>query len=228
MNGVLYLQLDCVAWTWRLFRCLFSKPELLGKPSPICPVAQEPGNAPPDGVENGSEKLPSNRAEDVNDQAGANGSRAPRRFMGVMGVTNDVNGANDGDKKADKADAIATCGVWGVPVPTVVQAVRTLSSPPFLKRGILTVTAGVATTAASNGSGDGGSYSLRLQLAAISVLRVLVSGNGAEYVSRASAAMSSENSGLKEVGEVEAQVMFRGLAEEKDFRDSGEEKIREG
>lgn len=72
-----------------------------------------------------------------------------------------------------------------VPVSTVVRTVQTLSSPPFLPRGA-GVSGDVGRPRADGG--DGGSCPTRLQLAAISVLRELVSGQGAEYVVKATAA----------------------------------------
>lgn len=63
----------------------------------------------------------------------------------------------------------------------VVRAVRTLSSPPFLRRG-------VSSVERRGKERESGCCPLRLQLAAVSVLRALVSGGGAEYVVAATAA----------------------------------------
>lgn len=85
-----------------------------------------------------------------------------------------------------------------VPVSMIVRAVRTLSSPPFLRRG--------GVTDAANQRGVGGSdIPPRLQLAAISVLQVLVSGQGAEYVVKATAAASAGREAEPEEGEVDGE-----------------------
>lgn len=68
-----------------------------------------------------------------------------------------------------------------VPVSMVVRAVRTLSSPPFLRRG-------VASVGRRGKERENGGCPPRLQLAAVSVLKALVSGDGAKYVVMATAA----------------------------------------
>ena len=75
----------------------------------------------------------------------------------------------------------------GVPVSLIVRAVHTLSSPPF--------TPWKAGAGRGGGRGAGSACSPRLQLAAVSVLRVLVSGEGAGYVSKMTAAAAAEGVG---------------------------------
>lgn len=74
----------------------------------------------------------------------------------------------------------------GVPVAMVVHAVRTLSSPPFLQR----VGDSEAGSLRGGGRDADNKCPLRLQLAAISALRELLSSKGGEYVMRATAAMT--------------------------------------
>lgn len=133
--------------TLLLVRCLFSRPELLGSPSPT--DNSKTPSAPEIGLENGAD-------------------------MGEVDV-------------GSPTESPAGGGATGVPVSMVVRAVRTLSSPPFLKR--------VGDSEA--GSVKGGrrdaddSCPLRLQLAAISALGELLSSKGGEYVMRATAAMAA-------------------------------------
>lgn len=77
------------------------------------------------------------------------------------------------------------------PVSMVVWAVRTLSAPPFLCTGA----ADKPGSPAAEGNGGSGGCSPRLQLAAISVLRELVSGDGAKYVLAATAMGMTSSSG---------------------------------
>lgn len=144
------------------YRCLFSRPVLLGEPIS--------GNVPQNYAENGLK----NGAEEG--YAAANGTTAS-----PVGAVNTVNG---------KANPVppSCSGVYSVsvPVPAVVRAIRTLSSPPFLRRGIQ------SSPSSSNKTNNDG-FTLRLQLAAISVLKVLLSGDGADYMLRASVAMSADN-----------------------------------
>lgn len=144
-----------------LFRCLFSRPELLGEPSSVAilsPTAETTTTpAPENSLENGAEE---------------------------------VNADNNPNEALVAGESVSI-----VPVSMVVRAVRTLSSPPFLRRG------GGPDVGKLRGGGGGG-IPPRLQLAAISVLRVLLSGQGAEYVVKATAVVSAGwEAGPEEEGE---------------------------
>eukprot|EP00752_Nemacystus_decipiens_P013802 g12254.t1 len=103
-------------------------------------------------------------------------------------------GVEEGQGRADGANGSPLkgvrrrSGVVGVPVPvsTVVRAVRTLTSPPFLRR------AGAGTPQGEAGGDDTAAIPTRLQLAAIAALRAVMCGDGEEdapgYVLRATAA----------------------------------------
>lgn len=78
-----------------------------------------------------------------------------------------------------------------VPVSMVVRAIRILSSPPFLRTGLEGGVASCGTAAA--GGARNPKCPPRLQLAVVSVLRVLMSGDGAKYVSAAGAASAADS-----------------------------------
>ena len=84
----------------------------------------------------------------------------------------------------------------------VVRAVRTLTSPPFLQR------AGGSPESGKPQGGperEGAAIPTRLQLAAVSALRALVSGDGPGYVVRATAAaMAAGGKGEAAAGAVSA------------------------
>lgn len=85
----------------------------------------------------------------------------------------------------------------------VVRAVHTLSSPPFARRGAAT-DLGKAGGGGEGGRRGGTACSPRLQLAAVSVLRVLVTGEGAGYIRKATAAAvtAAATAGVASVGAV--------------------------
>lgn len=134
-----------------------------------------PGNVPQNYAENDSNICLKNGVEEG--YSGANGATAS-----PVGT---VNGS-----VLDKANTIApSCSrVYSVsvPVPAIVRAVRTLSSRPFLRRGV------ESPSTKTKISPSNGGFILRLQLAAISVLKGLLSDEGADYVLRASAVMSAD------------------------------------
>lgn len=137
-----------------LLRCLFSRPELLGEPSPAAILSPTAART----------TIPASPKNDLE------------------------NGAKEVDA-GNPSESVAMAGGGGgsvsvVPVSMVVRAVKTLSSPPFLRRG------GVPDAGKRRGAG-GSDIPPRLQLAAISVLRALVSGQGAEFVVKTTAAASA-------------------------------------
>lgn len=88
----------------------------------------------------------------------------------------------------------SSCKYSGVPVSMLVCAVNTLCSPPFLRRG-------VGAELRRLGGRENGEFTPRLQLAVVSVLRALLSGEGAKYVVRAlEAAAASGVDGEDAVG----------------------------
>lgn len=91
-----------------------------------------------------------------------------------------------------EAESGASRATNGVPVSTMVGAVRTLSSPPFMRRGVEQESGRIPT------GGEDGGCPPRLQLAAVSVLQMLLTEAGAKYVARVS-------SGEEPSGEEEAQ-----------------------
>lgn len=96
------------------------------------------------------------------------------------------NGADMGEVDVSSPTESPDSGsATGVPVSMVVRAVRTLSSPPFLQR----VGDSEALRGGRRDADD--KRPLRLQLAAISALRELLSSKGGEYVMRATAAMTA-------------------------------------
>lgn len=153
-------------------RCLFSRPELLGEPAPVTVLLSPTAETT---TTPAPKNVPENGTEEVD-------AASPNEAL-VAGV-----GSRD-----DSASV--------VPVSMVVRAVRTLSSPPFLRRG-----GGVPDAGKLRGGGGGG-IPPRLQLAAVSVLRVLVSGHGAKYVVKATAAASAGwEAGPDEGGEGEGEA----------------------
>lgn len=95
------------------------------------------------------------------------------------------------------------------PVTMVVRAIHILSAPPFLCTAAAAPDkADVADTAHKGRRGGGGKVRcpLRLQLSAISVLRVLLSGDGAKYVSAATSCSGVETSGRRHDVEGETPV----------------------
>ncbi len=125
-----------------------------------------------DVVENGAKE---------NDSGGGSSPNPPGAPLSVANVTSH-DGFGDGEV------------VSGVSFSAMVHTIRTLSSPPFLQRGVSgpSASASVGVEGGISGKqggrdGDGG-IPPRLQLAAVAVLRMLLSGKGADYVRRATAA----------------------------------------
>lgn len=166
-------------------RCLFSRPELLGDPSSsTTPAAAESAAAPATDLaksdfENGAEK------KEVGSGGAGGGADGPSgRAPPLAGV-----GSGGGTRQSSAGNSVVA-----VPVSMIVRAVRTLTSPPFLQRvGDLPE----AGRPRGEGEGEGGGdIPTRLQLAAVSALRALVSGEGPGYVVRATAAAMAAGGGL--------------------------------
>jgi len=147
----------------------------LGEPSPPSALANVNAAAAAAEAATTDVVVKENSAKE-NGGGGGSGSppRAPLCVTTVTSRDGFSNGFSDGFSD----------GVSGIPFSAIVHAVQTLSSPPFLRRGDGGVSAGIA---GNQGGGDGG-IPPRLQLAAVSVLWVLLSGQGADFVIRATAA----------------------------------------
>lgn len=181
----------------------------MGEPSSAPPCFQTPGyeNVPQNDAENGSKIYQKNRAEEG--YATANGTIAS-----PVGVVD-----SSGDKANPTAPSSSGVSV-SVPVPAVVRAVRTLSSPPFLRRG--NELPSTKTKISAGGTNMNGGFTLRLQLSAVSVLKVLLFGDGAEYVLKASAIMSAMEEDMG--GEVLGNAgVDKGDEVGDDMEDSGED-----
>lgn len=169
-----------------LTRCLFSRPGLLGDPRSL----SSPPPFTKKDLESGAEE---GRADEPNESP-------------LAATTTTISSSRS-----------SSVGV-GVPVSMVVRAVRTLTSPPFLQRAGSEdfPEIGQPRVEGQGGSGGDGAAAIptRLQLAAVSALRALVSGQGPGYVVRAiQAAMAAG-------GEAGAGVV--GAVEELDGEEAGQ------